>query len=391
MRVARGAASLVLLACGWPRAAAAETFSREAAEGVYRVTVEFGCDEADSVTTCKGEARRLFVLGERVPKGGSVAKTFLVDVHRPEFPGGRVALKQREQGTPTWDERLTLEFLGGAAGVRDVVAEPLAADAAVTRVFLAGDSTVTDQAREPYAGWGQMLPSFFGPRAVVANHAESGLALASFRGGRRLDKILAQLRPGDFVLIQFGHNDQKAKERAPPAPSPATRRLLRGVRGPRSATGTAGPCSSPRSPAGGSTMRVQVVESLGDFPEAVRRVAAEKERAAHRPQRDVEAALPGARRRRGARPCSCTCRPAPIRARPRRSADDTHFSSYGGVRDRPLRRRGDPHGRARPRGAARRRRRPAVRSRSSPTRSTRRGDSPRVPSRSWPFPTAGDP
>jgi hypothetical protein len=122
-----------------------ETFSREAAEGVYRVTVEFGCDEADSVTTCKGEARRLFVLGERVPKGGSVAKTFLVDVHRPEFPGGRVALKQREQGSPTWDERLTLEFLGGAAGVRDAVVESLGDfPEAVRRVALEKDVPLID-------------------------------------------------------------------------------------------------------------------------------------------------------------------------------------------------------------------------------------------------------
>ena len=180
-------------------------------EGIYRVTVEFGGDDVESVTTCKGEARRLFVLGERVPKGGSVRRTLLVDVRRREFPGGRVALKDRELGTATWDERLTLEFLGDPARVRSVAVEPLPGDTPVIRIFLAGDSTVTDQPREPYAGWGQMLPAFVGRHAVVANHAESGLAVASFRGGRRLDKILSQLRAGDVVLIQFGHNDQKAK------------------------------------------------------------------------------------------------------------------------------------------------------------------------------------
>ena len=326
MTLLRGAASLVLLACGWPRAAAEETFSREAAEGVYRVTVEFGCDEADSVTTCKGEARRLFVLGERVPKGGSVAKTFLVDVHRPEFPGGRVALKQREQGSPTWDERLTLEFLGGAADVRDVVVEPLAADAAVTRVFLAGDSTVTDQAREPYAGWGQMLPSFFGPRAVVANHAESGLALASFRGGRRLDKILAQLRPGDFVLIQFGHNDQKAKEERAGAFAGYSTLLREFVDRIRDREGKPVLVTSVARRRFDDTGAV--VESLGVFPEAVRRVALEKDV----PLIDLNIMSKRLYQALGAEGSKEVFLHVPAGTYPGQDAplaDDTHFSSYG--------------------------------------------------------------
>ena len=43
-----------------------------------------------------------------------------------------------------------------------------------------------------------------------ANHAESGLSIASFRAARRLDKVLDTLKKGDYVFIQFGHNDQKA-------------------------------------------------------------------------------------------------------------------------------------------------------------------------------------
>jgi lysophospholipase L1-like esterase len=78
-------------------------------------------------------------------------------------------------------------------------------------VFIAGDSTVTDQMNEPWAGWGQMLPRFFKPSVAVANHAESGRALRSFRSEKRLDKILEQIKPGDFLFIQFGHNDMKEK------------------------------------------------------------------------------------------------------------------------------------------------------------------------------------
>lgn len=182
-------ASFAIQAADGPRGPAG--FDRTLPEGIYRVTVDFGGDDIDSVTSCKGEARRLYALDVRVPKGATARRTFLVDTHRPEFPGGRVGLKPREVGSASWDDRLTLEFLGPQARVRNVVVEPLPAAAPHTRIFLVGDSTVTDQPREPYSGWGQMLPVFFGPDAVVANHAESGLALASFRGSRRLEKILS--------------------------------------------------------------------------------------------------------------------------------------------------------------------------------------------------------
>ena len=78
-------------------------------------------------------------------------------------------------------------------------------------VFIAGDSTVTDQRNEPWAGWGQMLPRFFTPGVAVSNQAESGLALYSFEHQKRLEKILSMMIKGDYLFIQFGHNDQKDK------------------------------------------------------------------------------------------------------------------------------------------------------------------------------------
>ena len=79
----------------------------------------------------------------------------------------------------------------------------------VPTVFLIGDSTVTDQRREPSASWGQMLPRFFGPGVAVANHAESGETLKSFISGLRLAKVLSEMKAGDWLFIQFGHNDSK--------------------------------------------------------------------------------------------------------------------------------------------------------------------------------------
>jgi len=303
------------------------SFTRVLPEGVYRVTIECGGDDAESVTTCKGEARRLFVLGKRVPKGEIVSKTFLVDVHRREFPGGTVSLKPREVGSANWDERLTLEFLGSPARVRRVAVEPLEADAAATRIFLAGDSTVTDQTREPYAGWGQMLPLFFGPHAVVANHAESGLSLSSFRSSRRLDKILSQLQPGDFVLIQFGHNDQKAKGTETAAFAGYTTALIDFVDRIRAQHGRpvlVTPVARRRFDEAGG-----VVESLGDFPEAVRRLAQEKDV----PLVDLNAMSKRLYQSLGVEGSKAMFLHVPANTYPGQDEpihDDTHFSNYGG-------------------------------------------------------------
>jgi lysophospholipase L1-like esterase len=76
-------------------------------------------------------------------------------------------------------------------------------------IFLAGNSTVTDQENEPRASWGQVIPGFLKPEIIVANFAESGKALLSFKGEKRLQKILNLIKPGDYLFIEFAHNDQK--------------------------------------------------------------------------------------------------------------------------------------------------------------------------------------
>lgn len=197
-------------------------FSVAVPEGNYRVTVTFG-GIAPSANTVKAESRRLMVEGVRTAPGGSIARAFLVNVRNrslpppePHAPGGAaVALNEREQDSFTWDDKLTLEFNGVPAtnpasegehpAVRAVAIEP----AEVPTVFLVGDSTVADQPTEDYASWGQMLPRFLRPDLAVANHAESGETMKSFIAGLRLAKVLSQLRAGDWLLIQFGHNDEK--------------------------------------------------------------------------------------------------------------------------------------------------------------------------------------
>ena len=76
-------------------------------------------------------------------------------------------------------------------------------------IYLCGDSTVTDQQKEPWGSWGQVLPAFVRRGWAVSNFARSGLALKTFEGEGRLKRIFEHLRKDDWVVIQFGHNDQK--------------------------------------------------------------------------------------------------------------------------------------------------------------------------------------
>lgn len=193
---------------------AASLFSILVPEGNHRVTVVLGGPRA-AVTTVKAESRRLLLESIVTAPGERVTRTFIVNVRtsalRPpdaNAPGGtRVILNDRESGSFTWDERLTLEFSGDSAAVQQVSVEP----AEVPVIYLVGDSTVTDQRFEPGASWGQMIPRFLRPEVAVANHAESGETLKSFLTGLRLAKVLETLKPGDWLFIQFGHNDQKAQ------------------------------------------------------------------------------------------------------------------------------------------------------------------------------------
>ncbi|WP_019834419.1 rhamnogalacturonan acetylesterase [Sphingomonas sp. PR090111-T3T-6A] len=179
-------------------------------EGLYRVTVTFGAGR----TTVKAESRRLMLLDVVAKPGESVTRSFLVAVRTPALappplnaPGGdHVRIGEAEAKAPDWDDRLTLEFLG-QPHVKTVTIEP----ATAPTIFLAGDSTVTDQPSEPAASWGQMLPALLDDKVAVANHAWSGETLKSFLTALRLDKLLSQAKQGDWLLIQFGHNDQKTQ------------------------------------------------------------------------------------------------------------------------------------------------------------------------------------
>jgi lysophospholipase L1-like esterase len=84
-----------------------------------------------------------------------------------------------------------------------------AQDAPGPTIFIASDSTAANYTAEryPQAGWGMMLKCGLSSHVQVSNHAMGGRSTRTFLSEGRLDAILATLKPGDTVLIQFGHND----------------------------------------------------------------------------------------------------------------------------------------------------------------------------------------
>lgn len=185
-------------------------FSAAVPEGNYKVTVTFGDKNESSVTTVKAELRRLMIEKIETQKGKFATASFIVNIRTPMIAGGgEVKLKDREKASErwAWDEKLTLEFNNAHPVIDAIEIEPVD----VPTVYLLGDSTVCDQPSEPYASWGQMLTRFFKPEVAIASHAESGESLNSSYGAKRLAKVLTLLKKGDYVLMQFGHNDEKDK------------------------------------------------------------------------------------------------------------------------------------------------------------------------------------
>jgi lysophospholipase L1-like esterase len=83
------------------------------------------------------------------------------------------------------------------------------------RVFLVGDSTMADKpiVGNPEVGWGQVFPEFFQPGTVtVENHARNGRSTKSFIDEGLWQRVIERARPGDYVFIQFGHNDAKKED-----------------------------------------------------------------------------------------------------------------------------------------------------------------------------------
>ena len=239
-------------------------------EGNYQVKVRMINPNGQSKTTVKAESRRL-MLENIVPQQGSVKEeVFIVNVKSRIINANKnVTLKEREYNKLDWDSKLTLEFAVNPA-IASIEITPV--DNQIT-VFLSGNSTVVNQDDEPWASWGQMIPNFFGPGVAIANHAESGLTLGSFLSSNRLEKILSVMKKGDYLFIEFGHNDQKDKGINDGAFKSYSERLRVFVSSFREKGGIAIIVTSTGRRS--FDKDGNVIETLGDFPAAAKQVASE--------------------------------------------------------------------------------------------------------------------
>ena len=184
-------------------------FSVDVPDGNYRVNVVVGNRRKAGVTTLRGESRRLFYERVATKRGEYKTCSFTINKRNTLIEGTEhVRIKDREKGKLNWDDKLTIEVNGPAPQIMEMTIERVDD---VPTIFLCGNSTVVDQDNEPWASWGQMITRFFDENVCFANYAESGETAVTFIGAKRLKKLLTQVKPGDYIVVEFGHNDQKRK------------------------------------------------------------------------------------------------------------------------------------------------------------------------------------
>ncbi|MFJ6081769.1 rhamnogalacturonan acetylesterase [Streptomyces sp. NPDC092369] len=154
-------------------------------------------------------------------------------------------------------------------------------------LYIAGDSTAAQKYADaaPETGWGMALPFFVRKGLTVANHAVNGRSSKSFVDEGRLDVILGLIRPGDFLLVQFAHNDEKSDDPTRYTEPWSTyqdylRLYIEGARAKGARPVLATPVERRRFDAGGNALPTH-----GEYPAAMRALAV-AERVA---QLDIEA------------------------------------------------------------------------------------------------------
>jgi lysophospholipase L1-like esterase len=201
-------------------------------------------------------------------------------------------------------------------------------------LHMIGDSTMANKPvipANPERGWGQMLHMYFKDSVRVENYAQNGRSTKSFINEGRWDKVGAAIQPGDFVIIQFGHNDEKTNNvKVGTAPfGEFTENLTRFVRESRQHRATpilATPVARRKFDESGT-----LTNSHGVYPEAVRKVAmAEKV-----PLLELCTATEKLLQQLGPESSKRLfdwIPPGEFAGRPNGLEDDTHFNAYGASR-----------------------------------------------------------
>ena len=165
-------------------------FETEIENGDYTVTVTTGGDTETSANVYinGGERVRLYTL-----EAGET--------------------QENEQPVVIMDGKLTVQVLGENPNVTEITIEEIperTEPGDKPTIFIAGDSTAQTYNYEsvyPQTGWGQVFAEQFTDDVIVENRSMGGRSSKSYNNDGRLDRILTELKPGDYVFIQFGIND----------------------------------------------------------------------------------------------------------------------------------------------------------------------------------------
>jgi lysophospholipase L1-like esterase len=171
--------------------------------GNYLVTVQLGGSAAGE-TTISAESSRGLLPAVPTAAGQMLAYSFVVNVRAMEG-------QPNHDGAPAGYPGLDLFFSGPAATPPQVSGIGYSLSTGATKpiiIYIASDSTACDQTGGDFGGWGQMLPEFFAPPIGIANYANSGASSSSFMTSSLWGGITSHWTAGDYVIIQFGHNDK---------------------------------------------------------------------------------------------------------------------------------------------------------------------------------------
>ncbi|GAA4443038.1 hypothetical protein GCM10023188_43470 [Pontibacter saemangeumensis] len=200
-------------------------------------------------------------------------------------------------------------------------------------IFLIGDSTLADKPYgkgNPEKGWGQVFPLYLQEGVKVENHAVNGRSTKSFRDEGRWDKVLQKLKKGDYVFIEFGHNDEKSEDpKRYAAPETDYRKNLERYVAETRAKGAIPVLATPivrRKFEGG-----ELVDTHGKYPDVVREVAAKRKV----PLLDLERKTKELVSRYGeerSKALFLHIAPSEYESLPEGREDNTHLSAYGAFR-----------------------------------------------------------
>jgi lysophospholipase L1-like esterase len=199
------------------------------------------------------------------------------------------------------------------------------------RIFMVGNSTMADKSYKdgnPEKGWGQIFPLYFRDSVKVKNFAVNGRSTKSFINEGKWDAVVELTKPGDYVIIEFGHNDEKKNDpkRYTNPHTDYRNNLIKFVKDTRSKGGIpilATPIVRRRFDDKGN-----FYDTHGDYPEVIREVAKELDVPLLDLQKDTEQLL----KEFGEEKSKCLflhIEPFEYKSLPEGRSDDTHLSAYG--------------------------------------------------------------